>query len=149
MKIRSKFLFCALGFFFPGAGFNCLYLQGLKSFWGWLQFAAIIGGISGWIILSTTELASLAGWILLTLGFISIEASYITTMAYGLRSGERWDAEFNPGIAPDKATQTGWPTILLVIFCLVLGAALMMSFFAIAFEQFFISQLIEARKISQ
>ena len=44
--IRSKFLFCALGFFFPGAGFNCLYLQGLKSYWGWLQFAAIIGGIS-------------------------------------------------------------------------------------------------------
>jgi len=36
-----------------------------------------------------------------------------------------------------------------VIFCLVFGAALMMSFFAIAFEQFFISQLIEARKLSQ
>ena len=42
--IRSKLLFCALGFFFPGAGFNCLYLQGLKSYWGWLQFAAIIAG---------------------------------------------------------------------------------------------------------
>jgi hypothetical protein len=147
--IRSKFLFCALGFFFPGAGFNCLYLQGLKSYWGWLQFAAIIGGISGWIILSTTELGSFAGWFLLTLGFISIEASFLTTIAYGLRSGERWDAEFNPGIAPEQATQTGWPTILLVIFCLVFGAALMMSFFAIAFEQFFISQLIEARKLSQ
>jgi hypothetical protein len=85
----------------------------------------------------------------LTLGFISIEASFLTTIAYGLRSGERWDAEFNPGISPERATQTGWPTILLVIFCLVFGAALMMSFFAIAFEQFFISQLIEARKLSQ
>ena len=147
--IRSKFLFCALGFFFPGAGFNCLYLQGLKSFWGWLQFAAIIGGISGWIILSTTELSSFAGWILLTLGFISIEASFLTTIVYGLRSGERWDAEFNHGISPAQATQTGWLTILLVIFCLVFGAALMMSFLAIAFEQFFISQLIEARKLSQ
>ncbi len=147
--IRSKFLFCALGFFFPGAGFNCLYLQGIKSFWGWLQLAALIGGISGWIILSTTELASVAGWFLLTLGFISIEASFLTTIVYGLRSGERWDVEFNPSIAPEKATQTGWLTILLVIFCLVFGAALMMSFFAIAFEQFFISQLVEARKLSQ
>jgi len=147
--IRSKFLFCALGFFFPGAGFNCLYLQGLKSFWGWLQFAAIIGGISGWIILSTTELNSFAGWFLLTLGFISIEASFLTTIVYGLRSGDRWDAEFNSSISPKQATQTGWPTILLVIFCLVFGAALMMSFLAIAFEQFFISQLIEARKLSQ
>jgi hypothetical protein len=110
---------------------------------------AIIGGIGGWIILSTTELSSFAGWFLLTLGFISIEASFLTTIAYGLRSGERWDAEFNPGISPERATQTGWLTILLVIFCLVFGAALMMSFFAIAFEQFFISQLIEARKLSQ
>ena len=147
--IRSKFMFCALGFFFPGAGFNCLYLQGLKSYWGWLQFAAIIGGIGGWIILSTNELSSFAGWFLLTLGFISIEASFLTTIVYGLRSGERWDAEFNPGISLEQATQTGWLTILLVIFCLVFGAALMMSFLAIAFEQFFISQLIEARKLSQ
>jgi hypothetical protein len=124
-------------------------LQGLKSYWGWLQFAAIIGGIGGWIILSTNELSSFAGWFLLTLGFISIEASFLTTIVYGLRSGERWDTEFNPGISPEQATQTGWPTILLVIFCLVFGAAIMMSFFAIAFEQFFISQLIEARKLSQ
>ena len=78
---------------------------GTKAF-----FAAIIGGISGWIILSTTELGSFAGWFLLTLGFISIEASFLTTIAYGLRSGERWDAEFNPGISPEQATQTGWST---------------------------------------
>lgn len=146
---RSKFLFCALGFFFPGSGFNCIYLQGLKSFWGWLQFAAILGGVSGWIILSTTELNSFAGWFLLTLGFISIEASFLTTIAYGLRNDARWDAEFNPEIEPQKATRSGWPTILLVIFSLVIGAGLMMSFFAIAFEQFFIAQLMEARKISQ
>jgi hypothetical protein len=39
--------------------------------------------------------------------------------------------------------------VLTVIFSLVLGAGVMMTFFAIAFEQFFISQLQEAKKLSQ
>lgn len=147
--VRSKFVFCALGLFFPGSGFNCLYLQGLKSYWGWLQLLAMLGGISGWLILGSSEGNSFAGWFLLTMGFISIEASLLTTIAYGLRNDARWDAEFNPQIDPQKATRSSWPTVLLVIFSLVFGAGLMMSFFAIAFEQFFIYQLMEARKISQ
>ena len=146
---KYKLLFCALGLFFPGTGLNCLYLQGLKSFWGWAQLLAFIGGIAGWLILKDTHFHSAPGWILMTFGFITLEASWLTTIAFGLRPDERWDAQFNPGIAPEKATQSGWPVVLTVIFSLVLGAGVMMTFFAIAFEQFFISQLQEAKKLSQ
>ena len=147
--MNSKLIFCALGLFFPGTGLNCLYLQGLKSFWGWTQLLALIGGIAGWLLLKEAHFHSTPGWILITLGFIAIEASWLTTIAFGLRADERWDAQFNPGIEVSKKTQSGWLVVLTVIFSLVLGAGVMMSFLAIAFEQFFISQIQEARKISQ
>jgi hypothetical protein len=87
--------------------------------------------------------------VLITFGFITLEASWLTTITYGLRADEKWDAQFNPGLEPGRATQSGWPVVLTVIFSLVLGAGVMMTFLAIAFEQFFISQLQEARKLSQ
>lgn len=142
---RSKFIFCALGLFFPGTGFNCFYLQGFKSFWAWAQLLSLLGGIGGWLILKAAHLHSAPGWILITLGFIAIEASWLTTITLGLRADEKWDAQFNPG----GKTQSGWPVVLTVIFSLVLGAGVMMTFLAVSFEQFFISQISEARKLSQ
>ena len=146
---KSKLLFCALGLFFPGTGLNCFYLQGIKSFWGWTQFFALFGGFVGWGLLKDAQFQSGPGWVLLTFGFIALEASWLTTITYGLRPDQKWDAQFNPGIAEDQRSQSGWLVILTVIFALVLGAGVMMTFLAVAFEQFFISQLKEARKLSQ
>jgi hypothetical protein len=146
---NSKLIFCALGFFFPGTGFNCFYLQGFKSFWAWIQFIAFLGGLAGWGLLKVAQFHSAPGWVLVTFGFIAIEASWLTTIVFGLRPDEKWDAQFNPGIAEHERSQSGWLVVLTVIFSLVLGAGVMMTFLAIAFEQFFISQLQEARKLSQ
>jgi hypothetical protein len=142
---RSKFIFCALGILFPGTGFNCFYLLGFKSFWAWAQLFSLIGGIGGWLLLKAAHFHSAPGWILLTLGFIALEASWLTTIALGLRADEKWDAQFNPA----GKSKSGWPTILTVIFSLVFGAGVMMTFLAVSFEQFFISQIAEARKLSQ
>ena len=142
---RSKFIFCALGILFPGTGFNCFYLLGFKSFWAWAQLFSLIGGIGGWLLLKAEHFHSAPGWILLTLGFIAMEASWLTTIAFGLRADEKWDAQFNPA----GKSKAGWPTILTVIFSLVFGAGVMMTFLAVSFEQFFISQIAEAKKLSQ
>ena len=142
---RSKLIFCALGLFFPGTGLNCFYLLGIKSFWAWAQLFSLIGGIGGWLILKNAHFHSAPGWIMITLGFIVMEASWLTTIALGLRADEKWAAQFNSA----GKTQSGWPVVLTVIFSLVLGAGVMMTFFAISFEQFFISQIGEARKLSQ
>jgi hypothetical protein len=146
---KSKLIVCALGLFCPGTGLNCFYLQGLKSFWAWTQLLALFGGFVGWGLLKDAHFHSGPGWVLLTFGFIAIEASWLTTITFGLRPDEKWDAQFNPGIAELERSQSGWLVILTVIFSLVLGAGVMMTFLAIAFEQFFISQLQEARKLSQ
>ncbi len=142
---NSKLIFCALGLFFPGTGLNCFYLQGIKSFWAWAQLFSLVGGILGWLILKEAHFHSAPGWVLITLGFIAIEASWLTTIALGLRADEKWDAQFNS----QGKTQSGWPVILTVIFSLVFGAGVMMTFLAVSFEQFFISQIQEARKLSQ
>ena len=126
---------------------NCFYLLGLKSFWAWSQLLALLCGILGWSLLKLEHFNSAPGWVLITLGFIAIEASWLTTIALGLRPDERWDAQFRSG--EESKTQSGWLTILTVILSLVLGAGVMMTFFAIAFEQFFISQIYEAKKLSQ
>jgi hypothetical protein len=146
---KYKLLFCSLGLFFPGTGLNCFYLQGIKSFWAWAQLLSFVGGVAGWLILKDARLVSAPGWVMITFGFIAFEASWLTTIAYGLRADEKWDNQFNPGIDPSKATKSGWPVVLTVIFSLVLGTIVMMTFLAIAFEQFFISQLLEAKKLSQ
>jgi hypothetical protein len=146
---KYKLLFCSLGLFFPGTGFNCFYLQGFKSFWAWVQLLSFVGGIAGWLILKEARFLSAPGWVMITFGFITLEASWLTTIVYGLRADEKWDAQFNPGIDPSRATESGWPVVLTVIFSLVLGTIVMMTFLAIAFEQFFISQLLEAKKLSQ
>jgi hypothetical protein len=124
-------------------------LQGIKYFWGWTQLLALIGGIIGWGLLKEAHFHSAPGWVLLTFGFIALEASWLTTITFGLRPDEKWDAQFNPGIAEQDQTKSGWLVVLTVIFSLVLGAGVLMTFLAIAFEQFFISQLYEARKLSQ
>jgi len=99
--------------------------------------------------LKSEHFHSAPGWILLTFGFIAIEASWLTTITFGLRPDEKWDAQFNPGIEEHRRTRSGWPVILTVIFSLVFGAGVMMTFLAVSFEQFFISQIHEAKKLSQ
>jgi hypothetical protein len=146
---NSKLIFCALGLFFPGTGFNCFYLQGFKSFWAWVQFLALLGGVAGLGLLKAAHFHSAPGWVLVTFGFIAMEASWLTTITFGLRPDDKWDAQFNLGIEESERSHSGWPVILTVIFSLVLGAGVMMTFLAISFEQFFISQIYEAKKLSQ
>jgi hypothetical protein len=146
---KYKFLFCALGVLLPGTGLNGFYLKGPKFFWSWIQLLALIGGIAGWFLLKEYRFQSGPGWVLITLGFIAMEASWLTTITFGLRPDEKWDAQFNPQLDVSQATQSRWPTILTVIFSLILGAGVMMTFLAISFEQYFVSQISEARKISQ
>jgi hypothetical protein len=148
-QFRSKLIFCALGLLIPGTGLNCFYLQGIKSFWAWVQLAALVSGILGLSLLMIGTEAGFAAWLLLIFGFISLEASWLSTIVFGLRPDEKWDAQFNANCASNQTTKTGWPVIITVILSLVIGVGVMMSFLAIGFEQFFIYQLQEAKKLSQ
>lgn len=148
-SFRSKLMFCALGLFFPGTGLNCFYLRGIKNFWAWAQFFALISGVLGFWLLQLNTSSSGAAWFLLILGFIAIEASWLSTIVFGLRPDEKWDQQFNADTKNNEKTESGWPVVITIILSLILGAGVMMTFLAIGFEQFFVYQIEEARKISQ
>ena len=144
---KNKLIFCSLGLLLPGSGLNIFYLKGLNNIWAWLQMIGLFAGILGWKMLGASEMSSALGWILATAGFISLEASWLTTITFGLRPDEKWDAQFNS--QSKQKNESGWLVILCVIVSLMIGAAVMMSGLAIAFEQHFMSQIEAARKISQ
>ncbi|MEN9341730.1 MAG: hypothetical protein RJA32_172 [Pseudomonadota bacterium] len=144
---KNKLLFCALGLFFPSTGFNVFYLKGLSSPWAWLHMVSLFAGILGWKLLGASDMSSALGWILAAIGFISFEASLLTTIVFGLRPDEKWDAQFNANSGQKSAS--GWLVILCVIASLMIGAAVLMIGLAIAFEQHFLSQFEAAKKISQ
>lgn len=148
-SFRSKLMFCALGLFFPGTGLNCFYLRGIKNFWAWAQFFALNSGVLGFWLLQLNTSSSGAAWFLLILGFIAIEASWLSTIVFGLRPDEKWDQQFNADTKNNEKTESGWPVVITIILSLILGAGVMMTFLAIGFEQFFVYQIEEARKISQ
>ena len=144
---KNKLLFCALGLSAPGTGLNVFYLKGLLNIWAWLHMLGLFCGILGWKLLGASEMSSALGWVLAAYGFISLIASWLTTIVFGLRPDEKWDAQFNSNSL--QKSESGWLVILCVTLSLMIGAAFMMVGLAIAFEQHFISQFEESRKISQ
>ena len=146
-KHHSKLIFCVLSTFFPGTGLQWLYLKGARCIWFYIQLVALILSVLGWLALANTQMSSALGWVFVSLGFISLLASWLTSLTFGLRPDEKWDAQFNAH--SNQKSQSGWLVILCVIVSLMLGAFVFMAGLAIAFEQFFIWQIEEGRKLSQ
>ena len=115
--------------------------------WFYLQLIALLLGVWGWFELAHTEKESLLGWFAVAFGHISLLASWLATLALGLRPDDRFDAQFNAG--QPKKNKSGWLIIICMIIALMVGAFVLMSGLAIAFEQYFISQVEAAREISQ
>jgi uncharacterized membrane protein len=144
---KSKLIVTALSVFLPGTGLNWLYLKGLQCKWFYIQLIALVLGLVGWTLLSNSQMSSFFGWVGVVAGTISLLSSWITALAFGLRPDEKWDAQFNSNSG--KQSQSGWLVIICVIIALMVGAFTLMAGLAIAFEQFFIAQIEEARKLSQ
>ena len=144
---KSKLVVCSLSLFLPGTGLHWLYLKGTKSPWFYLQLIALLLGIWGWFELAQTEKASLLGWLFVALGYISLLASWLATLAYGLRPDEKFDEQFNLHSLQKNASR--WAVIYCLVTALLIGAFILMSGLAIAFEQYFVSQVEASKKISQ
>jgi hypothetical protein len=144
---KSKLVTCILSTFLPGTGLHWAYLWGFKNKWFLLQLASLLVGIWGWFALANSEKESLLGWCAVILGESSLLASWLATLALGLKPDEKFDVMFNP--SHTQKNQSGWLIILCIITALMVGAFCLMAGLAIAFEQYFNMQIEAARKISQ
>ncbi|WP_353190104.1 hypothetical protein [Pandoraea pnomenusa] len=132
---KSKTLTAGLAMLFGTLGLHRFYLYGLRDRFGWAHLVGSACGVAGWGLLVTSELRSPAGWALTILGAISLFSAFLAAIVYGLRPDERWNAQFNSGA--QHKSRSGWTAVIIVAISLFVGAMLMMSGFAVAFQTYF------------
>jgi TM2 domain-containing membrane protein YozV len=146
-RFRSKTLTAALAFFFGTLGAHRFYLYGLRDIYGWAHLLGTLIGIPGFLLLASTERASMLGWVLVFPGAISLLAAFLAAIVYGLRPDAKWDAQFNEQTG--KQSNSGWTVIFVVIFSLLIGAFLLMTGLALSFQTYFEGQVQAAKELSQ
>jgi hypothetical protein len=131
-------------------GLHRFYLHGWGDLLGWLYPLPTAIGLYGVNRVQMLGQDDHLSWVLIPLLGLSIVASALSAIVYGLRSPERWNAQFNAKAASDAAPgQTNWFTIIAVAASLLIGMAVLMACLAFSFQRYFEYQIEEARKISQ
>ncbi|MBC8747650.1 NINE protein [Paraburkholderia podalyriae] len=146
-RFRSKTLTAALALLFGSLGAHRFYLYGTRDIYGWAHLVGTLIGVPGVMLLIATERASILGWVLASIGAVSLFAAFLAALVYGLRPDQKWDAQFNA--YTQRKSRSGWAVIFVVIFSLLIGAFLLMTGLALAFQTYFESQIEAAKAISQ
>ncbi|SIT40164.1 conserved membrane hypothetical protein [Paraburkholderia ribeironis] len=146
-RFRSKTITAALAFLLGSLGAHRFYLFGKRDIFGWAHLIGTLIGIPGVMLLVASERASILGWVLAFFGAVSLLSAFLAAIVYGLRPDEKWDAQFNA--QAQRKSRSGWTVIFVVIFSLLIGAFLLMTGLALAFQTYFESQVEAAKAISQ
>jgi TM2 domain-containing membrane protein YozV len=146
-RFRSKTLTAALAFLLGSIGAHRFYLYGMRDKFGWAHIVGIVLGAFGYMLLASTERASLLGWVLVFPGAVSLLAAFLSAIVYGLRPDARWDAQFNANTG--RHSRSGWTVIFVVMFSLLIGAFLLMTGLALTFQTYFEGQVQAAKALSQ
>lgn len=146
---RSKTLATWLAFIGGPLGLHRFYLRGLGDLAGWLLPVPTAIGL--WGLNRAIEFGQddQLAWVLIPVLGFTVAATMLQAILYGLTPDERWNARYNPGVAPDRALQAGWLTVMGIALALLVGAGVLMATIAYSGQRYFEYQVEEARKISQ
>ena len=148
--MKNKTVAAWLAFVGGPLGLHRFYLHGLGDMWGWALPIPSALGLYGIQRVQQYGLDDQASWVLIPLLGFTMAGCALTAIIYGLMTPEKWNARFNPSLAPDAApAQTNWFTVLGIATALLIGTAVLMASFAFSFQRYFEYQIEEARKISQ
>ncbi|WP_280152455.1 hypothetical protein [Piscinibacter sp. XHJ-5] len=144
--MKSKTLATWIALVGGSLGLHRFYLFGLRDLWGWLHPLPTLLGLYG--VQRVLELGQddHLSWALVPMLGVTIAASMLAAIVYGLTSDETWDRRFNEG---GGASRSGWGAVIGVVLALLLGAGVLMATIAFSGQRFFEYQIEEARKISQ
>ncbi|MET4579341.1 hypothetical protein [Ottowia thiooxydans] len=131
-------------------GLHRFYLRGFGDWLGWLLPIPTAIGFYGIMRLTRFGQDDQWTWLLLPVLGFTFAGCALTAIIYGLMSPEKWNARFNPELAPDAAPgRTNWLTIIGISLSLMIGTAVLMASIAFSFQRYFEYQIEEARKLSQ
>jgi TM2 domain-containing membrane protein YozV len=89
-------------------------------------------------------------WLLIPWVGLSVAASSLTAIVYGLMDQEKWNAVFNQALPLDSAAGASrWPTIFGVVAALLLGATVLLSSIAFSFQRYFEYEALDQPAITQ
>ncbi len=149
-RTKSKTLATWLAFVGGPLGLHRFYLRGLGDILGWLLPVPTALGIYGVERMLAFGQDDFLSWVLIPLLGFTIAGCALNAIVYGLMPPEKWNARFNPQLAPDhRAGASGWLTVFGLASALMIGTGILMASIAFSFQHYFEYQIEEGRKISQ
>lgn len=142
---KSKTLTTWVALIGGSLGLHRFYLHGLRDVWGWLWPIPTAMGAYGVERALTLGQDDRLAWVLIPLLGLSLSASMLAAIVYGLMPDERWNARFNP-TGPQH--HTGWMTVIGVAVALLVGAGVLMSTIAYSGQRYFESLQTPAEPLS-
>lgn len=130
-------------------GLHRFYLHGLRDALGWLLWLPTLLGLWGLHRVSLYGQDDQLAWLLVPVLGFTLAGTMLQGIVYGLTPDVAWHTRHNPQLAADQAPASGWPAIIGVILCLLIGATVLMATIAFSGQRYFEYQVEEARKISQ
>lgn len=148
--MKNKTLATWLSFLGGPLGLHRFYMFGLRDSWGWLMAILSFLGLYGFERADTMGLDDPLSWFLLPILGLTMAASALNALYWGLMTVENWNSHFNPGAEPDASPgRTNWFTVIALVLSMMVGTTALLSSLAYGFQRYFESQITEAEKLSQ
>lgn len=134
---KSKTLATWIALIGGSLGLHRFYLHGLRDPWAWLFPWPTLLGIYGVQRARWLGLDDPLAWLLIPLLGLMLAATMLHAIVIGLTHADAWNARFNAG---SQAPESGWLTVIGVIFALAFGAAALMATLAFSAQRYFETQ---------
>lgn len=148
--MKNKTIAAWLTFLGGPLGLHRFYLFGWDDWLGWLLPIPTALGWYGFERMRRYGVDDQISWVLLPILAFCIAGCALTAIVYGLMTPEKWNAKFNPTLAPEaQAGQSNWLTIGAVVLSLMIGCTALLSGIALGFQHYFEYQIEQGRQLSQ
>lgn len=148
-RIQSKTVATWAAFVGGAVGLHRFYLHGLRDKAAWLLWLPTLVGLWGLHRVSLYGQDDQLAWLLVPVLGFTLAGTMLQGIVYGLTPDAAWHARHNPQLPLEQAPTSGWPAIVGVVLCLLIGATVLMATIAFSGQRYFEYQVEEARKISQ
>jgi hypothetical protein len=144
---KSKTLATWIAIIGGSLGLHRFYLHGFRDLPGWLHPLPTLIGLYGVMRARSLGQDDQLAWVLIPFVGVTIAASMLCAIVYGLASDEKWNARFNAG---RNVSRSGWAAALGAMLALLVGAGVLMATIAFVAQRYFEYQVeTEAAAVSQ
>jgi hypothetical protein len=141
--VKSKTLATWIALLGGCLGLHRFYLHGFGDRWGWLHpWPSLVGWIGVQRMQALGQDDRLA-WVLIPFLGLTIAATALTAIVYGLTPDEQWNARHNGGRA---APASGWGAVIGVVLSLVIGGSVLMATIAFSAQRYFENQALQQQQ---